>query len=199
MRNPETEDSVAHWICAYYVSKDLFVFDFSNSKELHNETKKILQVLHLRILADRCRSIQFPEVQSQNNVVHSGVFAITSATSILYELKPNIIIYNIDLMRPHLIKMWKNDEIKHFSCVSKKAPSHELYHCVSHYNKGNTQKLVKRDLINANHILFFNKIIRNCSYYTSQNTVFLSKPNTVQEFLEIKNIYKFCLKNPHQE
>jgi len=53
-------------------------------------------------------------VQKQPNSSDCGVFAIAFDISLLFNIKPDKVKYNIGLMRSHLIKILESNVIEHF-------------------------------------------------------------------------------------
>jgi len=56
-------------------------------------------------------------VQSQPNGNDCGVFAIAFAVSLLFNLQPNKIIYDHNLMHQHLAEMFQSNRTEHFPQV----------------------------------------------------------------------------------
>jgi len=103
-----------HWICSYYDTKNIFIYNSIKSKKLHKHHKIFLNRLHPYINLLDAQSVQFPMVQQQTNAVDCGVFAIAFAVTLSYGLKPENITYNETKMRPHLLNMLKRSRIEHF-------------------------------------------------------------------------------------
>jgi len=76
-------------------------------------------------------------VQYQPNYNDCGVFAITFATSLLFNIKLNKVKYEHKLMRSHLIKVFETNVIEHF-------PQYLQY--------GVTQKVLPLAVINAREV-----------------------------------------------
>lgn len=102
-----------HWVCSYYNSNRIYIYDSLNLKRLHVHHKIYLEKLYPFYLFNK-KSIQFPTVQLQSNSDDCGVYAIAFAVSLLLGQQPDKIMYNQDLMRPHLIQMFKSNKIEHF-------------------------------------------------------------------------------------
>lgn len=198
-RVPAIPDHAGQWICTFYDSKDLIIFDSSNSKELHSDHERVLRVLHPYIFTNRGSCIQFPKVQGQSNATDSGVFAIAFATTILHGLKPNFLDYNEDYMRLHLHKMLINNQIHQFPCVSKKIPQYLISGCVIKYNESNRKKIVDDERLNDDHILHFNHIVKYCSYYKPQDTVLLDVLNRIEEIPRNQKHIQILFQTPPPE
>lgn len=84
-------------------------------------------------------------------------------------------------MRSHLIKILKNNQIKHFPCATKKIPQQLLSRYIREYNSHNRKKILNGDPLNDNHILYFNNIVKNCSYYNPQETALLDVLHRIEE------------------
>ena len=88
--------SPGHWICTYYDTNCLYIYDSLNNKTLHESHILFLRRLYPDL--DEIR-IVFPEVQSQMNSIDCGVHAIAIAISLLFNIKPETVKYNRSLMR----------------------------------------------------------------------------------------------------
>ncbi|CAK1598253.1 unnamed protein product [Parnassius mnemosyne] len=86
-----------HWVCSFYDTKKVYVYDSLNSGSLHNDQKNFLQHLfpYLEISSE---SIIFPKVQFQVNGDDCGIFAIAFAVSLLFRRNPDDIIYDLSSM-----------------------------------------------------------------------------------------------------
>ena len=102
-----------NWVCSYYNSKMIYIYDSLNLKRLHVHHRIYLEKLYPFYLFDK-KPIQFPTVQLQPNSNDCGVFAIAFAVSLLFGLKPNTIKYDHSVMRQHLIKIFETNIIEHF-------------------------------------------------------------------------------------
>lgn len=94
-----------HWVCSYYDTKDIFIYDSLNKKELHKDHELFWRRLFPNYPFDT-NLVKFPTVQSQLNCDDCGVFAIAFATSLLFNIKPENVRYDCTLMRPHLLKIF---------------------------------------------------------------------------------------------
>jgi len=56
----------------------------------------------------------FLNVQQQSNCSDCGVFAIVFVISLLFNIKPEKVKYDVSLMRSHLIKIFESNIIEHF-------------------------------------------------------------------------------------
>lgn len=115
-----------HWICSYYDTNVIYIYDSLNIKRLHAHHKIYLEKLYPFYSFDK-QSVQFPTVQSQPNGNDCGVFAIAFAVSLLFDLQPNRIIYNHNLMRQHL-KMFQLNRIEHFPQITETINSEHIDH-----------------------------------------------------------------------
>lgn len=100
-----------HWICCYYDTKAIFIYDSMNLKSLNMQQLKFLQKLFPFF---NNVPIYFPKVQYQANVSDCGVFAIAFATSLYLEKNPSKIVYNTNSARVHLYNMFQSNKISHF-------------------------------------------------------------------------------------
>jgi len=106
-----------HWVCSYYDIKMIYIYDSLNMKRLHAHHKIYLEKLYPFYSVDK-QPVQFPMVQSQPNGNDCGVFAIAFAVSLLFDLQPNRIIYDHNLMRQHLAEMFQSKKIEHFPQIT---------------------------------------------------------------------------------
>ena len=102
-----------HWVCSYYDTKNICIYDSSNKRKLHKHHEQFLRRLFPFYPFDK-KSIIFPTVQQQPNCSDCGVFAIAFAISLLYNIKPEKVRYDVSLMRSHLIKIFESNVIEHF-------------------------------------------------------------------------------------
>lgn len=90
-----------------------------NTFQLYNDAKIFLEKLHPYCFDDRKKPIIYKKVQSQGNTLDCGVFSIAFAVTLLYGYKPVMMIYNQQMMRNHLLKIFETRSIKHFPCLNK--------------------------------------------------------------------------------
>lgn len=109
-----------HWVCRFYDMKNIFIYDSLNNKRMHKHHEIFLKRLFSTYPFDTC-PVQFPTVQHQPNSNDSGVYAITFAISLLYNIKPENIKYNHSLMRSHFLKIFEINTIEHFPQDSRYA------------------------------------------------------------------------------
>ncbi|XP_036140366.1 uncharacterized protein LOC118644831 [Monomorium pharaonis] len=102
-----------HWVCSYYDRKDIYIFDSSNKKKLHKRHEQVLRRLFPFYPFDK-KPIIFPTVQQQPNCSDCGVFAIAFATSLLFNIKPEKVRYDVSKMRSHLLDLFQFNKIEHF-------------------------------------------------------------------------------------
>ncbi|XP_066600006.1 putative autophagy-related protein 11 [Prorops nasuta] len=107
-----------HWVCSFYDGKSIYIYDSLNRKSLHAHHEIFLKKLFPFYNINN-ESVIFPVVQSQRNGNDCGVFAIAFATSLLYNIKPNEVLYDQKLMRQHLIQILKSNRLDHFPVISK--------------------------------------------------------------------------------
>lgn len=101
----------AHFVCCYYDTTDIYIYDSLNHGRLTDALTLYLQ----KLFPDHDLStVIFPTVQKQPNFIDCGVYAIAFAVSLLFGMKPNEIRYNHDAMRNHLATMFETFTIEHF-------------------------------------------------------------------------------------
>ncbi|XP_011699658.1 PREDICTED: uncharacterized protein LOC105456969 [Wasmannia auropunctata] len=115
-----------HWVCSYYNTKTIYIYDSLNLKWLHVHHKIYLEKLYPFYTFEK-KSIQFPKVQEQSNKNDSGVFAIAFAVSLLFGLQPNTIMYDHSLMRQHLTQIFQSNKIEHFPRIIRPADPKQLF------------------------------------------------------------------------
>lgn len=106
-----------HWTCSFYDSKQVFIYDSLNKGELDNDQLVFLQRLY-PFLQNNQKCFIFPKVQYQTNDKDCGVFAIAFAVSLLFRQKPEHIIYDVNLLRQHLLTLMRTNIISHFPTIS---------------------------------------------------------------------------------
>ena len=180
-----------HWICTYYDSKNLFIFDSLNSKEIHPEYLHVLQILHPYLFATNNACILFPNVQAQENVSDSGVLAIAFATFVLRGLRAERIIYESCRMRDHLLSMLTNKKIEHFPCVVEAATRHSLLRLTFDKNV-----ILNHECLNADHIDYFHKIMMQSSYYECQTSYYTQKLENIREIPQNKKHIQILFEEP---
>lgn len=103
-----------HWVCSYYDTKNIFIYDSLNAGKLHMHHELFLKRLFPTYDFRKPYAVKFPVVQYQPNGNDCGVFAIAFAVSLLFNIKPEKIKYDCSLMRSHLIKILETNIIEHF-------------------------------------------------------------------------------------
>ena len=100
-----------HWICCYYDTAAIFIYDSLNSRRLHVNNE-----LFLKKLFPYFNEIPkyFKTVQNQNNGRDCGVLAMAFATSIVFQQNPSQITYDLEKIRPHLYDMFERNTLIHF-------------------------------------------------------------------------------------
>lgn len=110
-----------HWVCSYYDTKSIYIYDSLNSRELNEDQLIFLKRLFPFYSFHQKGSVIFPPVQHQTNFTDCGVFAIAFCRSLLFELDPREenIQYNIPLMRNHLLSIYQTCRIEHFPTITQ--------------------------------------------------------------------------------
>jgi len=104
-----------HWVCSYYDTKKLFIYDSLGGKNLHEHHRIYLQQLYPNLLdLEKKKKVVFPQVDLQPNNNDCGVYAIAFAVSILYGLNPENVRYKNSAMRQHLSSIFETRTIEHF-------------------------------------------------------------------------------------
>lgn len=115
-----------HWVCSYYDTKNIYIYDSLNLKELHIHHKIYLEKLY-PFYPFYTKLIRFPTVQLQSNNNDCGVFAIAFAVSILFGLRPDTVLYDQNLMRQHLTQMFQFNKIEHFPRIIRPNDPKQLF------------------------------------------------------------------------
>ncbi|KAJ8674464.1 hypothetical protein QAD02_005726 [Eretmocerus hayati] len=110
---PLPTSQIGHWICTYYDLNTLYLYDSLNSSKLHHDFERYLRKLHPYSFA-KPDLIKQPTVQMQRNVFDRGVLAIANAVAVLFNRDPSQIVYDYNLMRSHIIQMFRSDIINLF-------------------------------------------------------------------------------------
>ncbi|KYM96060.1 hypothetical protein ALC62_13287 [Cyphomyrmex costatus] len=97
----------------FYDRKNIFIYDSLNRKTLHNQHKQFMENI-FPTYDFKKNPVKFPKVHHQPNYNDCGVFATVFATSLLFNIKPDKVIYEHKLMRSHLIKILETNLIEHF-------------------------------------------------------------------------------------
>jgi len=80
-----------HWVCSYYDTKHIFIYDSLNTKILSECKKQFLEKLFPTTMTFFIKyPVQFPIVQKQPNSNDCGVFAMPFAISLLFNIKPDV-------------------------------------------------------------------------------------------------------------
>lgn len=108
------DTNFGHWICIYYKNGVIHVYDSMMTKFLNNDQKIYLNRLFPN---NRNLKIAFENVQRQNNPYDCGVFAIAFAISIIYNVCPCGLSFDINKMRSHLLSLFQTFTIKMFPLI----------------------------------------------------------------------------------
>ena len=108
----------AHWVCCYYDTKSLFIYDSKNEKILHPSNISFLKKFFDPFFFEL--PINFQPVQRQTNADDGILFAIAFATSIFFDNSPVNVSYKIENLRPHLYLMFQNNKLSRFRTERKK-------------------------------------------------------------------------------
>lgn len=113
--NENEKYSTDHWVCSYYDTKRIYIFDSANRKQLHEKHKIFLEKLYPGFTFNS-NTIEFPDVQKQPNNYDCGVYAIAFATSLALGEWPinSSFLFDHNQMRNHSIKLFKHNIIISF-------------------------------------------------------------------------------------
>ena len=121
-----TTNKNGHWVCSYYDTRTIYIYDSLNLKRLHAHHKIYLKKLYPFYSFDK-KPVRFPTVQNQSNAYDCGVFAIAFAVSLLFGLQPDKVMYDHTIMRQHLAKMFELNKIEHFPRIIRSNDPKELF------------------------------------------------------------------------
>ena len=100
-----------HWVCMYYSNNIIHIYDSLNAKCVKEEDKVFIN----RLFPNNPElKITFETVQSQTNSYDCGIFAIAFAISILFNICPCSLSFDITQMRLHLLKIFETRTIRMF-------------------------------------------------------------------------------------
>ncbi|KAM0727867.1 hypothetical protein ACS0PU_005336 [Formica fusca] len=115
-----------HWVCSYYDTKAIYIYDSLNLKRLHAHHKIYLDKLYPFYPFDK-KPVRFPLIQNQSNSFDCDVFAIAFAVSLLFGLRPDTVMYDHTLMRQHLAHMFQLEKIEHFPRIIRPNDPKKLF------------------------------------------------------------------------
>lgn len=122
-------ERVTHWICTYYDTFQINIYDSANKDMKNTLTSEQLHFIHL-LFPDK-PSIVYRQVQQQTNAVDCGVYAIAFAVAIANNMDPSRQAFDIASMRYHLKIIFDSNTLTPFpttsnnetpSCVRKGRP-----------------------------------------------------------------------------
>lgn len=133
--NMQTNEG-GHWVCSYYDTKKIYIYDSLNRNKLHRHHQLYLKTLFPFYPIQR---IEFRRVQQQPNSSDCGVFSIAFAILILYGQNPENVTYTVPAMRKHLLKMFESEVMETFPSSARlefsKVSNHKSEHAKSQTNK----------------------------------------------------------------
>ena len=178
-----------HWICCYYDTTSIFIFDSFNNGRLHYKNELFLRQLFP--FFDEVPK-HFKKVQYQNNAHDCGVFAIAFATSICFQQNPSKIIYDVDKMRPHLYDMFERNTLIYFPTLENESPKNHLLSLGAIVLNQKKVSILKKAVYKKSNILS-NEVIaigENCSLtpITSTSKKFPSEANNHKELRSLWSI-----------
>lgn len=145
-------NSIGHFVCIFYDTEALYVYDSLNNIQLHDDLKQFLMKLHPYCFNGQKKPVIFKKVQSQGRTLDCGVFSIAFAVTLMFGLKPEKIQYNQMEMRKHLIKMFENRNIEHFPCdtsfIDNNFQRNTKNLAVSHFICNVTNQISNKETIN---------------------------------------------------
>ena len=100
-----------HWICMYYSNNIIHIYDSLNVECLKEEDKVFIN----RLFPNNPElKITFETVQSETNSYDCRIFAIAFAISILFNICPCSLSFDISQMRLHFLKIFETRIIRMF-------------------------------------------------------------------------------------
>ncbi|XP_011690285.1 PREDICTED: uncharacterized protein LOC105451500 [Wasmannia auropunctata] len=119
-------NSTRHWVCSYYDKRRIYIYDSLNLKQLPEHYKVFLDKLY-PFHPFKKKPVVFPKVQEQSSSNDSGVFAIAFAVSLLFNVKPDTVMYDKNLMREHLRQMFQLKKLEHFPRIIRPGDPPKLF------------------------------------------------------------------------
>ena len=102
-----------HWICSYYNTNAIYIYDSFYHGFLHEDHVKFLSALHPYCFYEN-KPIYFKKVTKQPNIVDCGVYAIVFATALILGYDSSKRHFSKDQMRHHLLQMFSECIISPF-------------------------------------------------------------------------------------
>ena len=106
-----------HWLCSYYDTRFVYIFDSLNQNKLHVAIEKYLVQLFPYFVKGGnfdINKLVFKKVQFQQNQYDCGVLSIAYATSLFFKTDPSNVIYDYKQLRTHLYDLLQSTELTHF-------------------------------------------------------------------------------------
>ena len=101
------------WVCAYYDTKSIFIYDSLGSQSLHPHHKIYLSRLFPNY-KNKGIKILFPKVQKQPNSNDCGLFSRANAVTLFFNKNPQNMNYDNKKMRSHFFDMLRSWKISPF-------------------------------------------------------------------------------------
>ena len=133
--------AVGHFVCVYYDTRNIKIFDSLGSNYLSPPFLRALQQLYPYNFQEK-KVVIFPEVQNQWNEIDCAVFSIANATSLLFGKNPEMIEYDRKAMRPHLIQIFRTGIVTPFPHRLKSLTN------TNYFNSDTNTKINELNLVN---------------------------------------------------
>ena len=108
----------SHWVCVSSIGCQLGVVNLFDSMIKNEISKDIYDQVCNLIGEEIFEKIQVINVHQQDNAYDCGLFAVAFATCLAFGIELNSVLFDVSLMRDHLIKCLKNDSIECFPVIS---------------------------------------------------------------------------------
>ena len=117
------QNECGHWICMYYCNDIIHIYDSFNQKCLTED-----QMIYINRLFPNKNNLKitFETVQQQDNIYDCGIFSIAFVISLIFNVCPCGLIFDIKLMRKHLLELYHTSMLTMFP-VSKNHFNNNLF------------------------------------------------------------------------
>jgi len=155
-----------HWVCVFYNLQSIFIYDPLNRPDTYDKSIGLLRLLFPKHTGNQ-KIIHCPYVECDPSK-DSALNAISIATSLFYNFKPDKILYKQGLEK-HFDHMLENKVIKHFPFEFKKLNDPSIYHF-------DESLITTGDWLNDDHMYCVNYLVRKFTFYDPVDTVVIQSP-----------------------
>ena len=167
--------NLGHWICVWYNGDVLHIFDSLN-EGLQDDHKKYISRLFSN---SDMLNIVYEIVQIQKQPYNCGLFAIAFATSIAFGICPCNVIFEENLMRIHLKKVFIENTLQMFP-ISNYNVSINNIETISKHNRAYMNEHFGNQVENIIDLRSYRKMFEN-SILCNQSEKIIDKINLVED------------------